>query len=164
MVHVFAPWPSHNTSTPPPTPVTKMFYKDPRKGPLKYYDDTNDAELWRRHVEILLYIYLLWSWSRTTDPWNVSKFNDMFMICNVMVFKHFDPNYKTMHRSKVSYMGGGGGGQGSGPKMYIINRKVCLGHPLLYHLIPSPRENYVELKEEVNITIKDIFYQYSFTI
>lgn len=29
----------------PPTPVTKMFYKDPRKGPLKYYDDTNDAKL-----------------------------------------------------------------------------------------------------------------------
>lgn len=29
---------------PPPTPVTKMFYKDPRKGPLKYYDDTNDAK------------------------------------------------------------------------------------------------------------------------
>lgn len=27
------------------TPVTKMFYKDPRKGPLKYYDDTNDAKL-----------------------------------------------------------------------------------------------------------------------
>lgn len=127
-----------------------MFYKDPRKGPLKYYDDTNDAKLWRRHVEILLNI--LWSWSRTTDPCNVSKFNDMFMICNVMVFKHFDPNYKTMHRSKVSYIWEGGG-RGSGIRAYNVHNKSknMPRSPLIIPLDPLPRENYVELKEGVNI-------------
>lgn len=68
-----------------------------------------------------------------------------------MVFKHFDPNYKTMHRSKVSYIWGGG--RGSGIRAYNVHNKSknMPRSPLIIPLDPLPRENYVELKEGVNI-------------
>lgn len=124
-----------------------MFYKDPRKGPLKYYDDTNDAKLWRRHVEILLNI----SCDLDQGPLTPAMWVNL-MICNVMVFKHFDPNYKTMHRSKVSYIWEGGG-RGSGIRAYNVHNKSknMPRSPLIIPLDTLPRENYVELKEGVNI-------------
>lgn len=126
-----------------------MFYKDPRKGPLKYYDDTNDAKLWRRHVEILLNI----SCDLDQGPLTPAMWVNL-MIClwyvTLWSSNTLIPNYKTMNRSKVSYIWEGGG---SGIRAYNVHNKSknMPRSPLIIPLDPLPRENYVELKEGVNI-------------
>lgn len=128
-----------------------MFYKDPRKGPLKYYDDTNDAKLWRRHVEILLNI----SCDLDQGPLTPAMWVNL-MICLWYVTLW---SSNTLIRTIRQCTGlkcpiyGRGGGRGSGIRAYNVHNKSknMPRSPLIIPLDPLPRENYVELKEGVNI-------------